>query len=187
MHASQRFTEQVQDIKASVPAILAHWGLCSQFSRWRLTQDPQTGLVVLFGVLNNFAVAAPASAPFDAYFDPGVLLDLATSLNVLVVPSGNEGLRYAFILDRGQFSPLPAAVDSLSPERSPVLMDTLASPIVPTQGEAEVEQQRVLYRPRARIPKSLNAPSAVPLVKGGAEPLPHSLLITTEHRSTRIN
>ena len=50
---TQRFAEEVRHIKASVPAILAQWGLRSKFARWRLTQDPGTGLVVLFGVLNT--------------------------------------------------------------------------------------------------------------------------------------
>ena len=115
---TQRFAEKVRQIKAGVPAILAQWGLRSEFSRWRLTQDPSTGLVVLFGVLNNKYTAAHPSHAFSDYFDPRVLLDLAIDLNIAVVPSDSEGLRYAFILDRGQLGPLPARVDLPSLERS---------------------------------------------------------------------
>ena len=115
---SQRFAEKVRQIRARVPTVLAQWGLRSEFSRWRLTQDPSTGLVVLFGVLNNKYTAAHPSHAFSDYFDPRVLLDLAIDLNIAVVPSDSEGLRYAFILDRGQLGPLPARVDLPSLERS---------------------------------------------------------------------
>ena len=116
------FAEKVRQIKAGVSSILAQWGLRSTFSRWRLTQDPGTGLVVLFGVLNNKYIAAHPSHPFSDYIDPRVLLDLAIGLNVPVVPSDSEGLRYAFILDRGQVGPLPVSVDFPSSERSPLLL-----------------------------------------------------------------
>ena len=118
---SQRFADKVRQIKARVPPILAQWGLRSQFSRWRLTQDPSTGLVVLFGVLNNKYISAHPSALSSDYADPRVLLDLAINLNVPVVPSDSEGFRYAFILDPGQLGPLPAAVDFPNLERSQLL------------------------------------------------------------------
>ena len=99
---SHRFPEKEWQIRARVPAILAQWGLRSKFTRWRLTQDSSTGLVVLFGVLNNPSMTGHTSTQFNDYFDPGLLRDLAIDLNVPVMPSNNDGLRYAFILDRGQ-------------------------------------------------------------------------------------
>jgi hypothetical protein len=119
---SPRFAEKVRQIKASVSPILAQWGLPSQFSRWRVAQDASTGLVVLFGVLDAKYIAAHPSPPFSDYFDPRVLLDLALGLNVPVMPSDSEGLHYAFILDRGQLGPLPAAVDFPGLERSQLLL-----------------------------------------------------------------
>jgi hypothetical protein len=121
-HDTQRFADKVRQIKAGVPSILAQWGLRSEFSRWCLTQDPSTGLVVLFGVLNKKYVAAHPSYPFSDYFDPRVLVDLAIDLNVAVVPSDSEGLRYAFILDRGQLGSLPVSVDFPGLERSQLLL-----------------------------------------------------------------
>jgi hypothetical protein len=115
---TQRFAEKVRQIRARVPTVLAHWGLRSKFARWRLTQDPSTGLVVLFGVLNNKYIAAHPTTPFNDYFDPRVLLDLSIDLTVPVVSSDSEGFCYAFILDRGQLGPLPARVDLPSLERS---------------------------------------------------------------------
>ena len=115
---SQRFAEKVRQIRARVPALLAHWGLRSKFARWRLTQDPSTGLVVLFSVLSNEYSAAHPTTPFNDYFDPRVLLDLSIDLTVPVVSSDSEGFCYAFILDRGHLGPLPARVDLPSLERS---------------------------------------------------------------------
>jgi hypothetical protein len=118
---SQRFAEKVRQIRVRVPTILAQWGLRPKFARWRLTQDPSTGLVVLFGVLNNTWITAHTPTPFNDYFDSRLLLDLAIDLNVEVVSSVSEGFRYAFILDRGQFSQLPAHADFPGLERSQLL------------------------------------------------------------------
>ncbi|HEX2998569.1 MAG TPA: hypothetical protein VHP14_27350, partial [Anaerolineales bacterium] len=78
-----------------------------RFKRWRLTQDPDTGMVVLFGILNNRYIAEHTSTPFNHYFDPRVLHDLADELQVQVVSCNSHGLRYAFILDRGELGRLP--------------------------------------------------------------------------------
>jgi hypothetical protein len=78
-----------------------------KFSRWRLTRDPLTGLVVLFGVLNDEYIAAHSATPFSDYFDPHLLHDLANDLHLQVVSSNGDGLRYAFILDRGSIGKLP--------------------------------------------------------------------------------
>ena len=68
-------------------------------------------MIVLFGILNNGYIAAHTSIPFNDYFDPGVLHDLANELQVEVVSCNSDGLRYAFILDRGQLSRLPTHID----------------------------------------------------------------------------
>ncbi len=98
-------------IRAQVSAILTKWGLLPRFKRWRLTQDPGTGMVVLFGILNNKYIAAHTSIPFSDYFDPRLLHDLANELQVQVVSCNSDGLRYAFILDRGQLDKLPTHID----------------------------------------------------------------------------
>ena len=119
---SHRFPEKERQIRARVPVVLALWGLRSKFTRWRLTQDPSTGLVVLFGVLNTPSITGHTSTLCNEYFDPRLLSDLAIDLDVQVMPSNNDGLRYAFILDRGQFGPLPARVDFPALERSQLLL-----------------------------------------------------------------
>ncbi len=48
-----QFHQRAMQIRARVPVILSHWGLLPKFSRWRLAQDPETGLVVLFAVLHQ--------------------------------------------------------------------------------------------------------------------------------------
>src|SRR5512140_375767 len=96
------FISRAQQIKAQAPAILSQWGLLPKFKRWRLAQDPGTGMVVLFGVLNSKYIATHATTPFSDYFDPRLLHDLARELHVQVISSANDGLRYAFILERGQ-------------------------------------------------------------------------------------
>lgn len=107
----RRFDRQAQQIKVQATTVLTKWGLVPRFKRWRLTQDPETGMVVLFGILNNNYIAAHTSIPFSNYFDPRLLLDLANELQVQVVSCNSDGLRYAFILDRGNFGKLPSHVD----------------------------------------------------------------------------
>ena len=68
-------------------------------------------MVVLFGILNNRYIATRTSIPFSHYFDPRLLHDLANELQVQVVSCHSDGLRYAFILDRGQFGKLPTHID----------------------------------------------------------------------------
>ncbi len=94
-----------------VSAILKKWGLLPRFKRWRLTQDPGTGMVVLFGILNNKYIATHTSIRFSDYFDPRLLHDLANDLQMEVVSCNSDGLRYAFILERGSLVKLPTHID----------------------------------------------------------------------------
>ena len=105
------YVRRARQIKAQIPTILSQWGLVPKFKRWRLAQDPETGMVVLFGVLNNKYIAMHTTTPFSDYFDPRLLHDLATELNVQVLSSANDGLRYVFILERGQIDVVPTHID----------------------------------------------------------------------------
>lgn len=91
--------------------MLSHWGLPAKFDRWRLAQDPGSGLVVLFAVLNSKYIANRTATPFNNYFDPRLLRFLGNDLKVQVVSCNSDGLRYAFILDRGQIDRLPTHID----------------------------------------------------------------------------
>jgi len=106
-----QFAQKARGIRVQVSIILTRWGLLPRFKRWRLTQDPETGMVVLFGILNNRYIATHTSIPFSDYFDPRVLHDLANELQVQIVSCNSAGLRYAFILDRGELGRLPTHID----------------------------------------------------------------------------
>jgi hypothetical protein len=106
-----QFNQKAWRIRTQVSKILRKSGLLPRFKRWRLTQDPDTGMVVLFGVLNNKYIAAHTQIPFSDYFDPRLLHDLANELQVQVVSCNSDGLRYAFILERGSLKKLPTHVD----------------------------------------------------------------------------
>jgi hypothetical protein len=105
------FEQEARRIRTQVTTILTKWGLLPRFKRWRLTQDPDTGMIVLFGILNNRYIATHTSIPFSNYFDPRLLLDLSNELQVQVVSCNSNGLRYAFILNRGQIDKLPTHID----------------------------------------------------------------------------
>lgn len=107
----RNFDRQARRIRIQVSTILTKWGLLPRFKRWRLTQDPDTGMIVLFGILNNNHIAAHTSIPFSDYFDPRVLHDLANELQVQVVSCNSHGLRYAFILERGLVGKLPTHIE----------------------------------------------------------------------------
>jgi len=102
---------KVRRIRAQVSAVLTKWGLLPRFKRWRLTQDPGTGMIVLFGILNNRYIATHTSIPFRHYFDGRLLHDLANELKMEVVSCNSDGLRYAFILSRGQLGRVPTHID----------------------------------------------------------------------------
>ncbi len=105
----QHFIKRMRQIRAAIPDILSRRGLLPKFKRWRLAQDPDTGTVILFGVLDHHYIASHTTTPFSNYFEPHLLHDLATELRAQVIPSANDGLRYAFILDRGQVDLQPFA------------------------------------------------------------------------------
>ncbi len=107
----RHFDPKARQIKAQVSTVLTRWGLIPRFKRWRLTQDPETGMVELFGILNNKYIAERTLIPFSRYFDLRLLHDLANELQVQVVSCNSDGLRYAFILDRGRFGKLPTHID----------------------------------------------------------------------------
>jgi hypothetical protein len=105
------FSQKARQIRAEVAMILTRWGLLPRFKRWRLTRDPGTGMIVLFGILNNRYIATHTSIPFSDYFDPRLLHDLENELQVQVVSCNSDGLRYAFILERGHLEILPTHID----------------------------------------------------------------------------
>jgi len=107
----QHFNQKARRIRAQVSTVLTKWGLLPRFKRWRLTQDPDTGMIVLFGILNDRYIATHTSIPFSDYFLPRLLHDLANELQVQIVSCNSDGLRYAFILDRGQLGILPTHID----------------------------------------------------------------------------
>jgi len=105
------FDLRTRQIRAQVATVLKKWNLLPRFKRWRLAQDPDTGMIVLFGILNNSYIANHTTTPFGNYFDPRVLHDLANELQLQVVSCNSNDLRYAFILDRGQLATLPTHID----------------------------------------------------------------------------
>ena len=107
----RHFDQKARRIRVQVSTVLTKWGLIPRFKRWRLTLDPSSGMIVLFGILNNRYIAMNTSIPFSNYFDPRLLHDLANELQVQVVSCNSDGLRYAFILDRGSLENLPTHID----------------------------------------------------------------------------
>jgi len=105
------YDQKARQIRVQASRVLTSWGLMPRFKRWRLTQDLSTGMIVLFGILNNRYIATHTSIPFSNYFDPRLLRDLANELQVQVVSCNSDGLRYAFVLDRGQLDVLPTHID----------------------------------------------------------------------------
>jgi hypothetical protein len=106
-----QFNLRARQIRDQVSTVLKNWGLLPRFKRWRLTQDPATGMVVLFGILNDRYIATHTSTPFGDYFDTRLLQALSDKLQVQVVSCNSDGLRYAFILDRSRFGKLPTHID----------------------------------------------------------------------------
>jgi hypothetical protein len=101
------FDQKAQRLKSQISTVLTKWGLLPRFKRWRLTKDPDNGMIVLFAVLNDTDIATHASISFSDYFDPRLLHELANELQVQVVTLNGDDFHYAFILDRGQIDSLP--------------------------------------------------------------------------------
>jgi hypothetical protein len=147
----QPFAQKARRIRAQVSTILRRWGLLPRFERWRLTQDPDTGMIVLFGILNNKYIAMHTSIPFADYFDQRVLHDLANELQVQVVSCNSDGLRYAFILDRGQLGKLPTHIDFPFIENGKRLVrvvysDNPSSSPVPPVDTARVDDHSLVHQ-----------------------------------------
>jgi len=108
------YIQRARQIKSQLPILLSQWGLVSSFNRWRLARDPGTGMVVLFGVLNNKYIAAHTTSTISEYFDPRLLADLETKLHAQVLSSSNDGLHYAFVLEKGllDFPAAPASPEN---------------------------------------------------------------------------
>jgi hypothetical protein len=96
-------------------------------------------MIVLFGVLNHQYIADHTSVRFADYSDPRVLHDLAYELQVQVVSCNNDGLRYAFILERGQLASLPAHIEFPYIENGKLLVDEFNERIA----EYEADQQKI--------------------------------------------
>jgi len=135
----QSFAQKARRIRTQVSTVLTKWGLLPRFKRWRLTQDPDTGMVVLFGILNNRYIAAHTSIPFSDYFAPRVLRDLANELQVQVVSCNSDGLRYAFILERGELGRLPTHVDFPFVENGKLLVRVVYSDNPPSMPAPPVD------------------------------------------------
>ena len=138
-----QFNQKAWRIRTQVSKVLKKWGLLPRFKRWRLTQDPDTGMVVLFGVLNNKYIAAHTPIPFNDYFDTRLLHDLANELQVQVVSCNSDGLRYAFILDRGSLNKLPTHVDYPFIDNGKLLFRVIYSNNVPPVPVPPVEAPKV--------------------------------------------
>jgi hypothetical protein len=115
------FSKKAKQIRAHVSTALTERGLLPKFTGWRLAQDPSTSLVVLFGILNDKYIAAHTQTGLDAYFDPGLLHDLATDLQIQVIPSRRDGLHYAFVLYQGELGQqiVPLDFSDLQPHEPP--------------------------------------------------------------------
>lgn len=174
---SHYFNQKAQQIKAHVPIALAQRGLLPKFTRWRLTQDPSSGLVVLFGILNDKYIATHTQTPVGAYFDPRLLHDLATDLQVQVIPSNNDGHRYAFILDRGQQEPLVTVPDFVEVDHDAFPVDVTDSlePIILVWDEnlvvagsphlSKTIAPRVVYHPLIDDFQSIPVTAASPILQ----------------------
>lgn len=187
-----QFIRKARQIRAQMPILLSQWGLLPKFKRWRLAQDPGTGMVVLFGVLNNKYIASHTTTPFSDYFDPRLIRDLTTELHVPVISSANDGLRYAFVLEKGQLGLLSVPVelsvnDSLDQsglvEDQRVLKESVISLRAPNRsilaGEPTILHQR--------LEKFLKLTEALDTLNDASpQPLPDVLLMAEAEFSQRL-
>ncbi len=158
-----QINRKAREIRVRVPAFLTAWGLVPKFKRWRLTQDPDTGLAVLFGVLDNKFIAAHTTIPFSDYFDPRLLSDLETELKVQVMSSNSDGLRYAFVLENGELNS-PRVLEALPPpmpEEPPDLYDNEEMPFLDNDSVSTGAHTLMHHRLDSflKMLRSLNAPN----------------------------
>lgn len=145
------FEKEARRIRKKVSKILAKWGLQARFKRWRLTQDPETGMIVLFGILNSRYIANYTATPFESYFNPLLLEDLKNNTQLQVVSCNSDGgLRYAFILQRGSLGKIPSHIDlpvviDDKPLIRVVYGDLLQPMSIPSGEVALVEDENILF------------------------------------------
>ncbi len=185
--------KQTRVIRAKVVTVLTKWGLLPRFKRWRLTQDPGTGMIVLFGILNNRYIATHTTIPFGNYFDPRLLHDLANELQLQVVSCNSDGLRYAFILDRGQLGKLPTHIDFPYIDKGKLLVrvvyESTPQPIaVPSVDNSTVDDRTLVHEGVGAFLKVFDdiklRDDAVTL--DSAQPLPGIVLIDKEEFDKRV-
>lgn len=177
-----QFVRRARKIKAQMPIFLSQWGLLPKFKRWRLAQDPGTGMVVLFGVLDNKYIATHTTTPFSDYFDPRLIRDLTVELQVQVISSANDGLRYAFVLEKGQLGALPVPVEVSSKdsvqqaapaEDQKVVIEIRTAPPVPNRSVL-ADERTILHQ---RLDRFLKLTEALDTLNDAApQPLPDVLL-----------
>ena len=180
------FVRRSRQIKARIPFVLAQWGLLPRFKRWRLAQDPDTGMVVLFGVLNTKYIATHTTTPFSNYFDPRLLHDISKELQVQVISSANDGLRYAFILEKGQLEITQnsrALVDSsmvgttASPEPAEPREQHIVDQLPPQpNNSAAVTKQDIPYQ---KLDRLLKIAAALEAMENAPAQPPPEVLVTS--------
>jgi hypothetical protein len=195
-----QYDQKTRRIRSQVSAVLTKWGLLPRFKRWRLTQDPDTGMIVLFGILNNRYIASHTIISFSDYFDPRVLHDLSNELQLQVVSCNSDGLRYAFILERGQLGLLPTHIDYpfLDGDRLsvhvvfgdkpvPGWMDPQAMPAPPSNVDI-VEDQTLIRRGVVALLKVLDDIELKDIAasKLSAQGLPDVVVIDREEFNKRV-
>ena len=155
----RHFVRRMRQIRATIPDILARWGLLPKFKRWRLAQDPDTGTVILFGVLDSHYIATHTATPFSNYFEPRLLHDLATELGAQVIPSASDGLRYAFILDRGKVDDLQPSANHrpINQALSRVQQIVIHNKTAPRQAFVLTDEHRIEHQKLDRFLKIANA------------------------------
>lgn len=176
-----RFVRRARQIATRIPTLLDEWGLVPKFKHWRLVQDSETGMVVLFGVLDNEYITTHTTSQFSDYFDPRLLRDLATELDVQMVSSSNDGLRYTFILERGKSgppkdmpAPLALAFETMCPPPRETLEHYLANQTFSNNSVLGNEHTTM----RQRLARFLRITGALDVMNTGAtQPLPDVLFM----------
>lgn len=141
---ARNYDREARQIKSRTAVILTKWGLLPRFKHWRLIQDPDTSMIVLFGILNNNYIATHTSIPFSDYFDPRLLHDLSAELHVQVISCNSDGLRYAFILDRGQFDSLPTHLEYPSVDNGRLAVRVVYDGNLPVAPPAIINENSVI-------------------------------------------